>query len=98
MGSLAIVVAIGVYLDLHRLDAKPFKLAFARETNMAFYCLLLHWWLALVHPSDFTIRLLSLICAVAALRVLYAVATKLFDEPVGVAAALLLAINQHLYV
>jgi hypothetical protein len=101
-----------VYLDLHRLDAKPFwldeaisesigvssgsafvKLAFARETNMAFYYLLLHWWLALVHPSDFTIRLLSVICAVAALPVLYAVATKLFDERVGVAAALLLAVN-----
>ena len=49
------VIGIGVYLDLHRLDAQPFwldeaisesiglssgwavvKLAFARETNMAF--------------------------------------------------------------
>lgn len=69
------------------------KLAFARETNMAFYYLLLHWWLALVHPSDFTIRLLSVICAVAALPVLYVVAKKLFDERVGMAAALLLAVN-----
>jgi hypothetical protein len=110
--SLAIVVGIGVYLDLHRLDAKPFwldeaisesigvssgwafvKLAFARETNMAFYYLVLHWWLGLVHPSDFTIRLLSVIFAVAALPVFYAVATKLFDERVGLAAALLLAVN-----
>jgi hypothetical protein len=110
--SLAIVVGIGVYLDLHKLDAKPFwldeaisesigvssgsafvRLAFARETNMAFYYLVLHWWLTLVHPSDFTIRLLSVIFAVAALPVLYAVATKLFDQRVGVAAALLLAVN-----
>ena len=110
--ALAIVVGTGVYLDLNRLDAQPFrldeaisesiglssgwafvKLAFARETNMAFYYLVLHWWLALVHPSDFTIRLLSVICAVAALPVLYVVATKLFDKRVGVAAALLLAVN-----
>jgi mannosyltransferase len=106
------VIGIGVYLDLHHLDAQPFwldeaisesvglssgsafvKLAFARETNMAFYYLVLHWWLALVPPSDFTIRLLSVICAVAALPVLYVVATKLFDNRVGVAAALLLAVN-----
>lgn len=106
------MVGIGVFLDLHSLDAKPFwldeaisesiglssgsafvKLAFARETNMAFYYLLLHWWLALVHPSDFTIRLLSVISAIAALPALYVVATKLFDERVGVAAALLLAVN-----
>jgi mannosyltransferase len=69
------------------------RLAFARETNMAFYYLILHWWLMLVHPSDFTIRLLSVICAVSALPVLYLVATKLFDERVGLAAALLLAVN-----
>ena len=69
------------------------KLAFARETNMAFYYLVLHWWLTLVHPSDFTIRLLSVMCAVSALPMLYVVATKLFDERVGLAAALLLAVN-----
>jgi uncharacterized membrane protein len=106
------VIGIGVYLDLHRLDAQPFwldeaisesiglssgsafvRLAFARETNMAFYYLVLHWWLALVHPSDFTIRLLSVIFSVAALPVLYVLASKLFDESVGVAAALLLAVS-----
>jgi mannosyltransferase len=110
--SLAIVVGMGVCLDLHRLDVQPFwldeaisesiglssgsafvKLAFARETNMAFYYVVLHSWLTLVHPSDFTVRLLSVICAVAALPMLYVLATKLFDERVGVAAALLLAVN-----
>ena len=110
--ALAMVIGIGVYLDLHRLDAQPFwldeaisesiglssgsafvRLAFARETNMAFYYLVLHWWLALVHPSDFTIRLLSVIFSVAALPVLYVLASKLFDESVGVAAALLLAVS-----
>ena len=69
------------------------KLAFGREASMACYHLALHAWLMLVSPSDLNIRLLSTIFAVAAVPALYLLATKLFDPPVALAAAMLLAVN-----
>lgn len=69
------------------------KLAFGREASMLCYHLALHAWLMLVSPSDLNIRLLSTIFAVAAVPALYLLATKLFDPPVAVAAAILLAVN-----
>lgn len=69
------------------------KLAFEREASMAFYHLTLHAWLMLLPPSDFDIRLLSTICAVAAVPALYLLATTLFGPAVGLVAAVLLAVN-----
>jgi hypothetical protein len=69
------------------------QLAFEREANMALYYLILHAWLAVVHPSDFSIRFLSTIFAVLALPVFYRFATKLFGPRVGLASVLLLAVN-----
>jgi hypothetical protein len=60
---------------------------------MAFYHLTLHAWLLLVRPGDFDIRLLSTVFAVAAVPALYLLGTELFDPAVGLAAAILLAVN-----
>lgn len=69
------------------------ELAFAREASMAFYYQTLHLWLMLVPSTDFNIRLPSIIFAVAALPVLYLIATKLFSPAIGLVAAILLAVN-----
>jgi 4-amino-4-deoxy-L-arabinose transferase-like glycosyltransferase len=69
------------------------KLAFERESNTAFYYLTLHGWLKLVHSSDFNIRLLSTVFAVATVPALYLLAAKLFDPQIGLVAAILLAVN-----
>jgi len=68
-------------------------LAFVREASMALYYLTLHIWLTLVPPTDFSIRLLSTIFAIAAIPSLYLVAAELFTPATGLAAALLLAVN-----
>lgn len=69
------------------------KLAFETEVSMAFYYLTLHGWLMLVPPSDFDIRLLSTIFAVAAVPAFFLLASKLFGPPIGLTAAVLLAVN-----
>jgi 4-amino-4-deoxy-L-arabinose transferase-like glycosyltransferase len=69
------------------------QLAFEREANMALYYVILHVWLALVHPSDFSIRVVSTIFAILALPVFYRLASKLFGQRVGLASVLLFAVN-----
>ncbi|MBV8137950.1 MAG: glycosyltransferase family 39 protein [Deltaproteobacteria bacterium] len=68
------------------------KLA-TRNASMAFYHLVLHGWVMLVPPTDFNIRLLATVFAVAAVVAVYVLARKLFGSAVGLAAAALLAVN-----
>jgi mannosyltransferase len=67
--------------DLHKLGG-----------NMWFYHVLLHVWLT-IGDSEFTVRSLSAIFAVATVPVCYAIGARLFDSRVGLIAALLLTVN-----
>lgn len=75
-----------------RLDWLSFVTVLSEERNMTFYYLLLHLWLGL-GESEFVLRSLSVIFAVATVPVLYALATHLFGMRVGLVGALLLAVN-----
>jgi mannosyltransferase len=59
---------------------------------MALYYVLLRFWI-LLGDSEFTVRLLSVISAVATVPVVYFLGKSLFDARVGLIAALLLAMN-----
>ncbi len=63
-----------------------------QEANMALYYGLLRFWVGL-GGSEFVIRSLSVILAVATLPVLYALGTRLFGARVGLVATLLLTLN-----
>jgi len=69
-----------------------FKLLWRREANMGLYYLLLRGWIHL-GESEFTLRLLSVIFAVAAVVAVYVLGRRLFDRNTGLLAALLLALN-----
>jgi mannosyltransferase len=69
------------------------ELAFERESSMALYYLALHGWLKLLNSSDFNIRLLSTVFAVATVPAFYLLAAKLFDPKIGLVAAILIAVN-----
>ncbi len=59
---------------------------------MALYYALLRFWI-LLGDSEFTIRLLSVIPAVATVPLVYLLGKRFFDPRVGLIAALLLALN-----
>lgn len=59
---------------------------------MALYYALLRFWI-LLGDSEFTVRLLSVIPAVATIPVVYFLGKRLFDARVGLISALLLAMN-----
>ncbi len=68
------------------------QLLWRREANMAFYYLLLHFWMGLGR-SEFFVRGLSAVFATATIPAVYALGTRLFRPAVGLVAALLLAVN-----
>jgi 4-amino-4-deoxy-L-arabinose transferase-like glycosyltransferase len=63
-----------------------------RDPNMSLYYGLLHFWIGL-GESEFTVRALSVLFAVATLPALYALGARLFGPRVGLVSALLLAVN-----
>jgi len=63
-----------------------------REINMAFYYVLLHFWMK-VGASEAFLRLMSVVFSVAAVPFLYAIGSRLFARNVGLIAAWLLAVN-----
>jgi mannosyltransferase len=65
---------------------------FPLEVNMAPYYVLLRFWLNL-GTSEFIIRSLSVVFAVATVPAIYALGTRLFGVWVGLIAALLVTIN-----
>lgn len=60
--------------------------------NMAFYYWLLHNWVAL-GDSEFVVRMLSVVTAVATVIAIYFLGARLFGPQVGLISAALLAIN-----
>src|SRR5437899_793968 len=61
---------------------------------MSLYYLLLHFWLHL-GKSEFFVRTLSVVFALATIPVLYLLGRRLFDSRVGLVAAALLAVNAY---
>lgn len=78
-----------------RLDWPNFvHLLWWREANMSLYYVLLRGWLHFGY-SEFFIRSLSVIAAVATLPAIYWLASLLFDRRVGVIAVALLSFNAY---
>jgi mannosyltransferase len=85
----------GVSVAIARLDSYNFlRILWRREANMALYYLLLHPWLRL-GISEFRVRALSVLFAVASIPVIYLLGRRLFDARVGLIAATLLAVNAY---
>lgn len=78
-----------------RLDWYNFaRILWRREANMSLYYLLLRYWLHF-GGSEFFVRSLSVIFAVASIPVVYLLGRSLFDSRVGLFAAALLATNAY---
>jgi mannosyltransferase len=85
----------GVSVELARLDGYNFlRLLWRREANMSLYYLLLRGWLHF-GGSEFFIRSLSVLPALATIPVVYQIGRQLYDRRVGLIAATLLTCNAY---
>lgn len=83
----------GVSVTIARLDAYNFlRILWRREANMSLYYALLRAWLWMGN-SEFFIRSLSVLFAIASIPAIYALGRRLFDSQTGLIAAALLAVN-----
>ena len=83
----------GISTGIARLDWPNFAhLLWVREANMALYYVLLKLWMAF-GMSEFYVRTLSIIFALAAIPVVYALGARLFGARAGLIAAALLSVN-----
>ena len=64
-----------------------------REPNMSLYYVLLKIWVRVFGDSEFAVRSLSAIFAVAGVIMTYAVGVRLFNIPTGLTASFILAVN-----
>ncbi len=77
---------------LAKQDWETFWLVLSKRTNMNLYHMMLHWWVK-IGQSEFVVRGLSVIFALATVPVLYALGTRIFGSRAGIIAALLLTVN-----
>jgi mannosyltransferase len=85
----------GVSVAIARLDWYNFaRILWRREANMSLYYLLLHFWLHF-GGSEFFVRSLSVLFAIASVPAIYLLGRRLFDSRVGLIAAALLAVNAY---
>jgi mannosyltransferase len=85
----------GVSVAIARLDWYNFaRILWRREANMSLYYFLLHFWLYF-GGSEFFVRALSVLFAVASVPVISLLGRRLFDSRVGLVAAALLAVNAY---
>jgi mannosyltransferase len=85
----------GVSVAIARLDWYNFaRILWRREANMSLYYFLLHFWLRF-GGSEFFLRALSVLFAVASVPVVYLLGRRLFDSRVGLIAAALMAVNAY---
>jgi mannosyltransferase len=83
----------GVSVAIARLDWYNFaRILWRREANMSLYYLFLHFWLYF-GGSEFFVRSLSVLFAIASVPAIYVLGRRLFDSRVGLIAAVLLAVN-----
>ena len=85
----------GVSVAIARLDWYNFaRILWRREANMSLYYFILHYWLHF-GGSEFFVRALSVLFAIASVPVIYLLGRRLFDSRVGLIAAGLLAVNAY---
>jgi mannosyltransferase len=85
----------GVSVAIARLDWYNFaRILWRREANMSLYYFLLHYWLHF-GSSEFFIRSLSVLFAIASIPLVYQLGRRLFDPRIGLMAAALLAVNAY---
>src|ERR1700690_534195 len=85
----------GASVAIARLDWYNFaRILWRREANMSLYYFLLHFWLHL-GGSEFFVRTLSVLFAIASVPAIYLLGRRLFDSRVGLTAAALLAVNAY---
>jgi uncharacterized membrane protein len=85
----------GVSVAIARLDWYNFaRILWRREANMSLYYFLLHHWLRF-GGSEFFVRALSVLFAIASIPLIYGLGRRLFDARVGIIAASLLAVNAY---
>jgi len=82
-----------ISVSIAKLDGAGFRnIVMSWEANMAlYYALLRLWWH--IGQSEFAVRLLSVIPAIATVPLIYLLGRRLFSRQVGIVAALLLAVN-----
>jgi mannosyltransferase len=85
----------GVSVAIARLDWYNFaRILWRREANMSLYYFLLHYWLHF-GGSEFFVRSLSVLFAIASVPAIYLLGRRLLDSRVGLIAAALLAVNAY---
>jgi len=85
----------GVSVAIARLDWYNFaRILWRREANMSLYYLFLRFWLHF-GGSEFFVRSLSVLFAIASIPVIYLLGRRLFGSRVGLIAAALLAVNAY---
>jgi uncharacterized membrane protein len=85
----------GVSVAIARLDWYNFaRILWRREANMSLYYFLLHYWLHF-GGSEFFIRSLSVLFAIACVPVIFLLGRRLLDSRIGLIAAALLAVNAY---
>ncbi len=93
LGSQSLWRDEALSVAIARLPAGDFvRFVSGYEPFMSVYILLLRGWLCL-GQTEFTVRLLSVVFAVAAVAAAYVLGRILFDERIGLVAALMLGIN-----
>ena len=84
-----------ISVEIARLPWRQFLFVLRhREANMAFYYLLLRFWLAM-GSTEGMVRGLSVLFSVATIPVVYALGARLFGRNAGLLAAWFLAINTY---
>ena len=85
----------GVSVGIAGLDWYNFvRILWRREANMSLYYFSLRYWLHF-GSSEFFVRSLSVLFAIASVPVTYLLGRRLFDSRVGLIAAALLAVNAY---
>jgi mannosyltransferase len=85
----------GVSVAIARLDWYNFvRILWRREANMSLYYLFLRFWLHF-GESEFFVRSLAVLFAIASIPVIYLLGRRLFDARVGLISAALLAVNAY---
>jgi mannosyltransferase len=85
----------GVSVAIAHLDWYNFaRILWRREANMSFYYFSLRYWLHF-GSSEFFVRSLSVLFAIASVPVIYLLGRRLFDSRAGLIAASLLAVNAY---
>jgi mannosyltransferase len=85
----------GVSVGIARLDWDNFgRILWRREANMSLYYLLLRGWLQ-IGQSEFFVRTLSVLLALATIPAIYFLGRRLFDSRAGMIAAILLTVNAY---